>query len=158
MTAGWGEWRVYRLWLLAQVRINKGGSPECRPPVDFELLLWLLEGSAGVFNQISSEGWCFSANVVFVGCGDRARVRKLVSYFSCCSLFWCTGCSHEMQLAVSLPPNCCCAVPSIKCQTICCAEDALMQNSVKWEPMLCNSKNKWTFSVMVNCNVWHQRH
>ncbi len=56
MTAGWGEWGVYRLWLLAQVRENKGGSPECRPPVDFELLLWLLEGDAGVFNQISCEG------------------------------------------------------------------------------------------------------
>lgn len=56
MTAGWGEWGVYRLWLLAQVRENKGGSAECTPPVDFELLLWLLEGSAGVFNQISVEG------------------------------------------------------------------------------------------------------
>lgn len=79
MTAGWGVWGVYRLWLLAHVRENKGGSPECRPPVDFELLLWLLEGSAGVFNQISSEGRCLSNNAVFVDCEDGARVRKLIS-------------------------------------------------------------------------------
>lgn len=56
MTVGWGERGVYRLWLLAQVGENKGGSPERRPPVDFELLLWLLESGAGVFNQISGEG------------------------------------------------------------------------------------------------------
>lgn len=56
MAAGWGERGVYRLWLFAHVRENKGGGPECRAPVDFELLLWLLKGNAGVFNQISGEG------------------------------------------------------------------------------------------------------
>lgn len=50
MAAGWGERGIYRLWLFAHVRENKGGGPECRAPVNFELLLWLLEGSAGVFH------------------------------------------------------------------------------------------------------------
>ena len=86
MTAGWGEWGVYRLWLLAQVRENKGGSPERRPPVDFELLLWLLEGSAGVFNQISGEGGCLSANVIFVDCGGWSQSQKTHFMFSSCSL------------------------------------------------------------------------
>lgn len=56
MTASWGQRGVYGLWLLAQVRKNKGGRPQRRPPVDFPLPLWLREGIAGVFNQINGEG------------------------------------------------------------------------------------------------------
>lgn len=79
MTGGWGACGVYRLWLRAQVRENKGGSTECRPPVDFELLLRLLEGSAGVFNQIGSGGRYFSAIIFFVDCGGGDRVTEKIN-------------------------------------------------------------------------------
>lgn len=55
MTAGRGERGVHRLRLSAQIRENKGGSPKCRLPVDFELLLWFLEGVAGVLNQMGGK-------------------------------------------------------------------------------------------------------
>lgn len=72
-------WGVYWLWLLAQVGENKGGSPERGPPVDFELLFWLLKHGAGVFNQIAGDG-CFGADAVCMDCGQGARVRKLISH------------------------------------------------------------------------------
>lgn len=92
MAAGWGERGVYRLWLFAHVGENKGGGPECRAPVDFELLLWLLEGNAGVFNQISGEGRRFSANALFVDCGDGEQASKLIS----CSEAAASGVRHKM--------------------------------------------------------------
>lgn len=81
----------------AQIGENKRGGPERGPPVDFELLLRLPEGVAGVSDQIGGEGRRFGATAVSVDCEKKKKKKSVHLYLILCSA---AAAQSEAQAAV----------------------------------------------------------
>lgn len=64
----------------AHVGENERGGPKRGPPVDFELLLRLLEGVAGVSDQIGGKGRRFGATAGSVDCEKKKIFHAFISH------------------------------------------------------------------------------